>query len=189
MGHEYYSTAHAISCQVKPSEYAYRGDSVNRAENVNANCRRYPDGPGFQEQYIHCNGTQLKLTDSNLGQDQYQAAVYYLWSAGSDARLLFIFHTRVTLTTITLHYYSDNVRSVPRLTFYAVPDDFDIWDVPSIWSPHIDVAAVPPGREPVGRRSVSISINFTTNRVLMYKFSSSFMFAVSEVEFFTCCGK
>ena len=30
------------SCQVYPSEYAYRGDSVNRAESRSANCRSYP---------------------------------------------------------------------------------------------------------------------------------------------------
>ena len=54
---------------------------------------------------------------------------------------------------------------------------------------HVNVAAVPPVREPVGRRNVSITVNFKINKVLMYKFSSSFIFAVSEVEFFTCCGK
>ena len=55
---------------------------------------------------------------------------------------------------------------------------------------HVDVAAVPPVREPAGRRSVSITdVNFNTKKVLMYKFSSSFQLAVSEVEFFTCNGK
>ena len=151
----------------------------------------YPAGPSSQQQYIHCDGTQLLLSDSNLGSEQYQTKEYYRWSAGLEInrQLLFIFPTAVSLTTITLHYYSDNFQGLPRLRFYAVPDNFDIWDAPTTRYPHVNVAAVPPVREPVGCRNVSISVNFKTNKVLMYKFSSSFMFAVSEVEFFTCCGK
>ena len=107
-----------------------------------------------------------------------------MWSAGSDGQLLFIFPTRVSLTTITLHYYSDSVRGLPRLRFYAVPDDFDVWDALTTSTPYVGVVSVPPGGKPAGRRSVSININFSTKRILIYKFSSSFQFAVSEVEFF-----
>ena len=187
------TTALATSCQVYPSEYAYHGDSVTRAESVSANCRRYPAGHHGQsvypEDYIHCDGTQLKLTDSNLGREQYQGSDYYQWPAGRDRQLLFIFPTRVSLTAITLHYYSDSLQSLSRQRFYAVPDDFDIWD-PLITSyPYADVASVPLGGEPRGRRNVSVGVNFDANKVVMYKFSSSFQFAVSEVEFFTCNGK
>ena len=185
-----FSTAHATSCQVYPSEYAFRDGSVIRAENPNANCRRYPRR--LQDQgihYIHCDGTQLQLTDSNLGQEQYSSSDYYVWSAGRDSQLLFIFPTRVSLTTITLHYYSDNVRGLSRLRFYAVPDVFDIWDAPATSYQYVDVAAVPPGGEPTGRRNINISVNFNTKKLQMYKFSNSFQFAVSEVEFFACNGK
>ena len=180
------TTALVTSCQVYPSEYAYRDDSVNRAESVSANCRRYPDRP---EDYIHCDGTQLRLTDSNLGQEQYQTSEYYQWPAGRDGQLLFILPTGVYLTAITLHYYSDSDRGLPRLRFYSVPDHFDIWDAPATSTPHVDVVAVPPGGEPVGRRNVSINVNFNTKKLLMYKFRISFQFAVSEVEFFACNGK
>ena len=135
------------------------------------------------------------MTDSDLGQERYQSTDYYVWSAGQDAQVLFVFPTRVSLTTITLHYYSDNFRGLPRLRFYAVPaaDDFNVWDAPTTSYPRVDVAAVPPGGEPAGSRNgsinVSINVNFNTNKVLMYKFSSSFQFAVSEVEFFACNGK
>ena len=101
----HYSTASSSSCQVYPSEYAYRDDSVTRAESPNANCSSYPP----REDYIHCDGTQLKLADSNIGQELYRSTDYYQWSAGSAGKLLFIFPTRVSLTTITLHYYSDSV--------------------------------------------------------------------------------
>ena len=150
---------------MKPSEYAYHGDSVNRVESPSTNCMNYPAGPPFQEQYIHCDGIQLLLYDSNLGSEQYQTKEYYRWSAGTETnrQLLFIFPTRVSLTTITLHYYSDSVRGLPRLRFYAVPDDFDIWNTPTTWYPHVNVAAVPPVREPVHQvAGMSVSVSTST---------------------------
>ena len=174
---------------MKPSEYAYRGNSVSRAESASANCRRYPAGPSSQEQYIHCDGTQLLLSDSNIGLEQYSSSYYYWWPAGSGAALLFIFSINVSLTTITLHYYSDSDKGLPGLRFYAAPDAFNIWEVLVLGTPQVNVAAVPPDGEPAGCRNISINVNFNTNKVLMYKFSSSFQFAVSEVEFFACNGK
>ena len=90
------------------------------------------------------------------------------------------------MTTITLHYYNDSVRGLPRLIFFAVPDDFDVWDAPTTRSPRVDIALVLPAREPTGPRNVNININFNTKKLLMYKFGSIFQLAVSEVEFFTC---
>jgi hypothetical protein len=179
---------------VYPSEYAYRDDSVSRTESILANCRRYPTG-SFQdvnpEDYIHCNGTQLKLADSIFGQEQYQSSEYYKWTAGNAEQLLFIFTTSISLTTITLHYYSEGVRGRPRLRFYGVQDDFDIWDAPTTGTPLAGLASVPPGGEPAGCRSVSINVNFNSKKVLIYiyKFNSSFQFAMSEVEFFSCNSK
>ena len=158
----------------------------------------YPSGLQehiFTEQYIRCHGKQLRLSDSDLGSEQYRSSVYYVWSAGKSSRqLLFIFPTMVNLVAITLHYYHDSdgiqgrSHSLPGLRFYAVADTFDIWDAPSTSYISVIVAAVPPGGEPAGRRSVSINVNFTTKKVLIRKYSSSFQFAVSEVEFFTCSG-
>ncbi len=175
-----------------PSEYAYQDDSVNRPENPSANCRRYPSGllaGVFRQEYIHCDGTQLRLIDSDLGQEQYQSSYSYGWSNGRDAELLFIFSIRVSLTAITLHYYSDNLRGLPRLRFYAVADDFNIWDAITTGTPFVDVIAVSPGGEPAGRRSISINTMFNTKKVLMYKYRSSYYFALSEVEFFHCICK
>jgi hypothetical protein len=180
-----------------PSEYAYRDDSVaTRVESSYANCRRYPAGnlPGgvHPDHYIHCNGTQLKLIDSNFGQERYQSTDYYVWSAGGE-QLLFIFSRRVSLTAITLHYYSDSVRGRPRLRFYVVPDNFDVWGAPTSGNQYVGLASVPPnaGGEPAGRRRISVNANFNTKKILMYmyEFNSSFMFAVSEVEFFRCNSK
>ena len=156
-----------------PSEYAYYDDYVTRAESASANCRRYQaENVHFPEGYTHCDGTHLKLTDNNVGQEQYLSTDYYTWKSGNAGQLLFIFRTRVSLTTITLHYYSDSDRGRPRLTFYAVPDDFDVWDAPTTSIPHVDVASVPPGGEPAGHRSVSINANFNTRKMLMYKLTN-----------------
>ena len=178
-----------------PSEYAYHKDSVDRAETASANCGNYPSGLAFDGrgsyEYIHCDGTQLRLTDSHLGPaEQYSSSYYYVWYAGLDTRqLLFIFPTRVNLTTITLHYYSDSQRGLPRLRFYAAPDDFDVWDAPPGNSRYADIAAVPPGAESAARRNISISFNFTIRKILLVKLGSDFQFAVTEVEFFKCNGK
>ena len=170
-----------------PSEYAYRNDSVTRTESISANCTRYRanlQGGEFTDQYTHCDGNQQKLIDSDLGQKQYQSTAYYQWPAEKDGKLLFILPTRVSLTAIILHYYSDSIRGLPRLRFYAVPDDFEIWNAPTTSYPRVDVATVPPGGEPADHRNVSINVNFNTKKVLMYKFSSTFVFALSEAEFF-----
>ena len=176
-----------------PSEYAYRDDSVNRAESGSANCMRYPNhllAPGVSsDQYTHCGGMQRKLTDSDLGQEQYQPTDYYVWIAGQGAQLLFIFPTNVSLTTITLNYYSDSVRGLPKLRFYAVPDDFDVWVIPTTSYPRVDVTAILPDGEPADRRNISIKVNINAKKVLMYKFSATYQFAVSEVEFFNCTSK
>jgi hypothetical protein len=176
---------------VYSSEYAYRDDSVSRAESISTNCRRYPPRDGDMGLvYTHCDGNQLKLSDSDGGSNtEYTATSYYVWTTGSAEQLLFIFPTRVSLTSITLHYYSDSVRGLPRLRFYAVPDDFDIWNTLSSGNPFAGIASVPPGGEPAGRRNVSINVNFNTKKVWMYKYSSSFQFAMSEVEFFRCNSK
>ena len=196
------SAALATSCKVHvyPLEYAYHKDSVTRMESASANCRMYQDGLSElntgTEHYYHCDGWPLKLTDSNLGLEQYTSNAYYVWSAGTDKRqLLFIFPTMVNLASITLHYYhdSDSIQgrshSLPRLRFYAVPNTFDIWNTLTTSYKYVEVAAVPPGGEPAGPRNVSINVSFNTKKVLMQKFRSKFYFAVSEVQFFTCLGK
>ena len=192
-----YSAASASSCQVYPSEYAYHRYSVYRTEKSSANCRSYQSGLDLNartEIYIHCDGTPLRLTDSDIGSEQYTLSDYYVWNAGSGSQLLFIFPTRVILTTITLHYYHTSGRGLPRLRFWTVPDDFDIWNAPISNYSRVDIAAVPPGgNSPAGLRNISINTEIFTKKVLVtvFKFSSNSSFALSEVEFFTraCTSK
>ena len=181
------SSASTTICQVLPSEYAYHPNTLHRSEGTSANCRNYsPRGEKqsiHPEDYIHCDGTQLELVDSIFGSEEYVEGDYYVWPAGSSSQLLFIFLTKVNLTTITLHYYSDNIRGLPRLRFLAVPDDFEVWDAPTSSYSHVDVAAVPPDEEPAGHRNVSVGFEINTKKILLVKLSSTFSFALSEVEF------
>ena len=178
--------AFETSCQVKPSEYAYRDDSVTRSESASANCRRYLERDGDMGiVYIHCDGQQLKLSDSDRGSNmEYATTSYYVWTAGDAEQLLFLLPARVSLTTITLHYYSDSDRGHPKLRFYAVPDNFNVWDALTSGNPYVGNPERPPGEESQGLRKIEINTNFNTKKVLMYKYRSSFQFAVSEVEFF-----
>jgi hypothetical protein len=185
-------TALDNSCQENPSEYAYRNDSVTVSENVHASCRKYPADnlpEGVPPDYIHCDGILLILADSSFGQEPYRSSDYYVWSAGSAVQLLFIFPTRVSLTAIKLHYYSESVRGRPRLEFYAVSDDFDVWDALTSGNQYVGIPSVPPGVDPAGHRSVSVYANFNTMKVLMYKHDSDFPLVVSEVQFFSCSCK
>ena len=93
---------------------------------------------------------------------------------------------------ITLHYFSTDGRGLPRLRFYAVPDDFDVWNSPASSYGYEDVAAVPPGEEPAGQRNVTVNtvtlLDANTKKILMVKLESSFIFVVSEVKFYNSCG-
>ena len=173
-----------------PSEYSYHKDSVYRNERSSANCRNYESGLDLNaqpENYIRCDGTQLRLADSDIGSEQYTPSDYYVWTDWSrHSQLLFIFPTRVNLTTITLHYYHTSGRGLPRLRFWAVPDDFDAWDALSSSYSYVEVVAVPPGgNSSAGLGNISINIEVFTTKVLLFKFFSSSSFALSEVEFFT----
>ena len=120
MQHIIIIAASILSCQVYPSEYAYHDDSVVRADSTNANCRSYPVIPGLPASirsidYIHCDGTQLKLADRNLGSEQpFSSSSHYQWIDGKQEQMLFILPTRVTLTTITLQQVAK--VSVPAST-------------------------------------------------------------------------
>ena len=114
----------------------------------------------------------------------------YKWHVNSESgQLLFIFLTAVNLTTIILHYYSDSTRGLPRLRFWAVPYDFDVWDAPITMYPYVDIAPVYLAEVPGGSTNTSVHTNFLSKKVLLYKLRSSYMFSLSEVEFFTCNSK
>ena len=147
-------------------------------------------------QYIHCHGNKL-LTDSNIGPSQFDSIrnQLYVWTSSTSQQILFEFPTTTSLTMITLHYYSgyylgSHRAGLPRLRFYAVPDDFDVWDAVASSLFLVEVSAISPKEEqPASRMSVNITVNISAKKVLMVKTRSDFHLAVSEVEFFTCTGE
>ena len=107
--------------------------------------------------------------------------------------LVFIFPTRVNLTTITLHYYSDNIRGFgfPCLEFTALQDDYRIAGDRVRQGTTIEAPRpVPPDGESTGPTSISVNhVNRTTKTILMSIIRCNLQpvtFALSEVEFFTC---
>ena len=147
---------------------------------------------GSPDRYTHCNGTQLRLTDSELGPEKsINFSLYYEWGR-ETTQLLFIFSTRVNLTTITLHYYSGGQNNgLPPLMFFAVLDNFYVWNNATFGNyTSVRVTGELPAADTGsrGRTNVSVNVNFNTKKVLMVKERSDFTFAVSEVEFFTRCN-
>ena len=113
-----------------------------------------------------------------------------MWPTGTGRnQLLFIFPTTVNLTTITVHYYSSSDLGLPELKFWAVPNDFDIWEALTASYRVVFITAIPSGNEPAGHSKVSVSVNFYTKKVLLSKMNSDYQFAMSEVEFYNCSGK
>ena len=59
--------------------------STGMKEAVPCNCNTYPPmglqtAPGvYPFQYVHCDGTQLRLIDSDIGSEQYNTSDYYVW--------------------------------------------------------------------------------------------------------------
>ena len=96
-----------------------------------------------------------------------------------------MFPTRVNLTTITLYYYSDNDWGFPRLRFFAVPDDFNIWEAPTL---NVEVDAVSPGGEPVGML-VSIILTLPRRRCLWSSWVASSALQWVRWNFYTCFSK
>lgn len=188
-----YSTVLANSCQVYPSEYAFQDNSVGRSERRNVNCRSYAHSLQIgviTEHFKHCDGSNLRLTDSEFGSQNYSSIYYYWWSSDKkDSQLMFIFENKVNLTTITLHYYSSSTQGLPKLKFFTVPTDFDIWDAPTANYRYVYINEKLPGGEPEGIKSTSINFNFNTTKVLMFIPRRAFQFALSEVEFFGCYSK
>ena len=107
----------------------------------------------YRKHAVLCLSINTKLSDSDRGSNtEYTPTSYYMWNTRSHEQLLFIFPTKVSLTTIKVHYYSDRVRGRPRLRLYAVPDDIDVWNLLPISAPIFvgPDTSIPPGGEPKG---------------------------------------
>ena len=172
------------------SEYAFDDNSVTRTERASANCRTYPTGNllgGIHpENYIHCDATQL-IPTLNKSSTSPLTVMYGILGVVNNC----CSYSPQESPWLPSHCttYSDSVRGLPRLRFFAVPDDFNVWDAPRTSYPRVDIPSVPSSGEPAGHRSNGINVNFNTKKVMMFKYSSNFNLAVNEVQIFNCSSK
>ena len=96
----------AKSCQVYPTHYFYQRNSAFYSNNGH-NCVNFTTS-------VYCRHPS-KLTNSIIGKGAYNSWYFHEWNYNFGS-ILFTFH-QVPLTRISLHYYSDNYRGLPILSF------------------------------------------------------------------------
>ena len=138
--------------------------------------------------YVSCEGP-TRITDSQKSlpvftQDSPDSV--YIWGSQKD-KVLFTFSDQKDIHSLALHYFSnsDN-QALPKLRFYAVPEDFEVQDEVRGSYPMTIIDEVRPGREQEGLRNKSKTVDFHTSKILMTKsYTKNYQFYLSEVEFFT----
>ncbi len=139
-------------------------------------------------QYVSCEGlTRITNADKSLPsftQDSLNSV--YIWPSQED-KVLFTFSEQKQIDSLAIHYYSnfDN-QGLPKLRFYAVPEDFEVQDEVKSSYPMSIIDEVRPRREQEGLRNKSRTVAFQTSKILMTKSDTkNYQFYLSEVEFFT----
>ena len=135
------------------------------------------------------------LTDSITGGNTSNTEDYLVWkSTNRFSRLLFTFPTEIDLEFVRLYYYFDNqgLNNVTvRLEFLAVPDEFTVGgNTPD--STSILNASLMSTSGPLLISKTVILRSTMTRKLLLTKSNGFYLFAASEVEFYTYssdCGK
>ncbi len=146
------------------------------------------DTSSVNSQYVSCEGP-TRITDSENSILAFTHETHdsvYIWGSEED-RVLFTFSTEKSFNSLAIHYFSnsDN-QGLPKLKFYAVPDDFEVQDALKNEYLMAIIDEVRPGRENEGLCNKSKAVNFQSSKILMTKgYTKTYQFYVSEVEFFT----
>ena len=143
----------------------------------------------------------MTLSDNQHSDIMLDRGRVYRWRySPSDVPVLFVFPTNFQLNNIKLYYESgpldDNtLLGLPMLTFYHVPNDFDIWNYSNLSQLEQLTGAVQLGERPYNtlRNSYGVSFftlrftsdNISTKKLLMVItfIEQEFDFSVSEIEF------
>ena len=149
--------------------------------------------------YFHCYSPttlsdSVQTGDLNNQQSLVRGIVYRWRYSPSDVPVLFVFPTNFQLNDIELYYESgpldDNtLLGLPMLTFYHVPNDFDIWNYSNISQLEQLTGAVQLGiRTSYGTSRFTLrftSDNISTKKLLMVItfIEKGVDFSVSEIEF------
>lgn len=140
--------------------------------------------------YITCPHPST-LTDSDLGSETSVSRDYYVWEDGPDVKVLFTFSSEINLTSITLYYflgrYDYDDYGLPELTFYTVPDDYELRS--DLTNGNIIFGVSRTRAKFSDRRRITSSFNISqpvTMKKIVLEIDSRFpRFALSEIEFFT----
>ena len=123
-------------------EYAYLTSSLSGMDHPGANCRQYcgsnPSHPPITS-YTHCDGSPLKLSDSEVGSTKNYTAdqnQYYCSNGPVSLKILFTLSESVQLSHTRLHYYNgpqDNPMSgyrkvLPATIYTLVNDEYEVWE-------------------------------------------------------------
>ena len=183
------------------TSYAYLNGEMNVTEYHNANCRKYGQSNGLQF-YSLCDGSPLRLTDSQFGPEYYPSSHdhnYYVMKGTIFSLMykifLFALSEPTRLDKIRLHYYSDlhGGKILPVIYFFAIRDDQLVYDNLHAYET-LGVVGSPFSETVNGRTNVTITVSSSSlpySKVLMH---ISFLpyekfFYLSEVEFFTLSSK
>ena len=193
-----------ISCKVIPTQIIGRltGDTVPFPSGDN--CTRCNNTV-----YFHCY-SPTTLSDSVQTGDLYNQqslvrGIVYQWRySPSDVPILFVFPTNFQLNNTKLHYESGPLLRLPNLTFYHVPNDFEIWNYSNLSQLEQLTGVVKLGEHPyipLARSSYDfyiVSLPFKHADILTKKLlmvitfiEQGVDFSVSEIEFNVmseCCS-
>ena len=204
----YFKTIHliGISCKVIPTQIIGRvnGDTAPFSILSGDNCTRCSD-----TEYFHCySPTRLsdgkKEDDDNIIQVSvrgFHRERFYQWRYSlSDVPVLFVFPTNFQLNSTKLYYESGQLNDntllgFSKLTFYHVPNDFEIWNYSNLSQLEQLTGVVQLGEHPYrsSRNSYNVlfftlsfkRIDTSTNKLLMVItfIQDGVDFGVSEMEF------
>ena len=168
-----------------PSNYTFTTDDIENLKSINQS--RCTNNTSFTT----CQHPST-LTDSNTGGNTSNTEDYLVWkSTNQFSRLLFTFPTEIVLELVRLYYYIDRqelFNAIVRLEFLAVPEEFmlggNMPDSTSILNASLRSTSGP---------SKTFSLQSTmTRKLLVTKSNVYYLFAASEVKFYTYssdCGK
>lgn len=189
------------NCQVYPESYTLDPNELENPVTFGSSSSNCTTSEHGYQSFITCSHPSI-LTDSYHGTGLYLTPTdiisNHIWRENKTLQVLFSFSTTTALTRMNLYYYKGhhimNVYGMPALRFYALPDDFEFGsDLPNN-TEIIHNVSICLGRNYFhGRHSfkkINVSQRTESSKVLMAKISAgSELFALSEVEFFTDCGK
>lgn len=154
------------SASVQPVSYSYLNGSFCCQDFEANGC--VVDRNIDTQTYISC--TSSLLSDNSLGPANFNESMnkgYYIWNnSGQRQVMLFTFSQNITLTNIEIVYYYYG-RGRPKLRFYLVEDNFQVWDAINNNRISITLDNDVLGENNTGRQTSTKRLNGITSKIAM----------------------